>query len=192
MTTDEIVYLMIGSMAIITCSMMFIILYISRLEINNSRRQLNLDLIIHYSHRFHKMTQVFEKYQIRSSHDALKLSLHSEEIRKTILDLSSEISKNCAHNEFKFIKSASLRESMVLKSKELIEVYQEWIEHIKIIEAYKRTMDESNEDHLFHIRSLWDTYLFKYDLMINIIMALQNYLTNDSVEDILSIKQKLS
>ncbi|MBI9015253.1 MAG: hypothetical protein JEZ08_23670 [Clostridiales bacterium] len=193
MATDQIVYLMIGSLSIITCLFMFLILLISRFEIKNSQRQLSMDLILHYNHCFHKMYLAFEKYQIRESSKAIDLYLSYEPKFKTsVRELSSEITKNCVHNKYVFITSHKLKEQMILCSKELVEVFQTWTENLKKIEEFGHLIksDKIEDEEYFDV--LWDTHLIKYDMMIRLVSELQTNLTNDSVEDILRIKRKLS
>lgn len=193
MTTDQIVYLMIGSLSIITCLFMFLILFISRFEIKNSQRQLSMDLILHYNHCFHKMYQTFEKYQIRESSNAMDLYLNYEpKFRASVRELSSEITKNCVHNKYVFITSQKLKEQMILSSKELVEVFQEWTDNLKKLEEVGHLIKSNSIEDEDYFDVLWDTYLIKYDMMIRLVTELQINLTNDSVEDILRIKRKLS
>lgn len=191
MTTNQIVYLMIGSLSIITCLFMFLILFISRFEIKNSQRQLSMDLILHYNHSFHKMYQTFEKYKIRESSNAMDLYLsYKPKFKASVQELSSEITKNCVHNKYAFIISQKLKEKMILSSKELVEVFQEWTDNLKKLEEVGQLIKSNSIEDEDYFCILWDTYLIKYDMMSHLVTELQINLTNDSVEDILRIKMK--
>ena len=139
------------------------------------------------------MYMIFDKYQIRESTKARELYLSYEpKFRMSVRELSSEITKNCVHNKFAFLTSQTLREQMVLQSKELIEVFQEWTDNLKKLEEVGSLMKTDAIEDVDYFDVLWDTYLIKYDTMIRLVTELQISLTNDSVEDILRIKRKLS
>lgn len=189
MTTNQIVYLMIGSLSVITCLFMFMILFIGRLEMNNSKRKLNMDLILMYSHRFYKMYGVFNRYKIEYSENLFEMYYNNEKkFKESRLELAPHIHKNCMHNKYVFIDNLELRSKLKTHSTELSEVYQEWLDNLIKLENVVKIMKIKGLEDKTYFASLMQTHLAKYEKMVYLVKNLKNNLTNESLEAILRIK----
>lgn len=181
MTTGQVVNTMILLMTGLTVFMMMMILWISRLETRNSRKNLSMRLILHYDVKFHNMLMVMEKYQVKEHLTALELydKYHSD-FNDIIMELSEHFSHCCANNDFVFVSkklSVQLRE----KSKNLIDSFQDYTDIIRRMDkAFEVKLDDE------YFESLWEEYFLKYDKMKAIVIDMKQILNNDSILEVLN------
>jgi hypothetical protein len=185
MTTDQIVYMMIALLSFVTFMMMLMILMISRLEINNSKRHLSLEMIMYYNVRFHTMLTVLESYQIKETSNGTDLyQKYQRTFQSAVRELSAEISSNCVDNDFVFA-SNKMSENLKYKSKQLIAVFQDWTDSLKMMDqAFELNHREKLEDESY-LDNLWENYNLKYDKMITLVIEMKSLINNDSILEVI-------
>lgn len=185
MTTGQVVNTMILLMAGLTVFMMIMILWISRLEVRNSRNNLSMKLILHYDAKFHNMLMVMEKYQIKEHLTAVQLyNRYHSDFNGIIMELSDHFSNYCANNDFVFVSkklSVQLREH----SKLLIDTFQDFTDIvIRMDKAFEIRRQQDIDEAYFE--SLWEDYFLKYDKMKAILIDMKHVLNNDSILEVLN------
>jgi hypothetical protein len=182
MTTDQIVYSMIAMLLLVTFMMMLMILLISRVEIGNSKRHLNLKMIMHYNVRFHNMLTVLESYQIKETSGNIEIyNKHRSLFQHAVKDLSTEISSNCVENDYVFA-SKQIREDLKYKSKQLVSDFQDWTDSLYMMDQAYELEDEQDESYL---ENLWENYFLKYDRMITLVIEIKSLVNNNSVLEVI-------
>jgi len=135
------------------------------------------------------MYEVFNRYQITHSESIFEMYYnHEKSFKESRQALASQINENCLHNKYKFIENTQLRSKLTVHTRELIEVYQDWLENLRKLEDIGEMMKVNGIDDKDYFKSLWDTHLAKYKTMMYLVKNIRNCLTNDSLEDILRIK----
>lgn len=185
MTTGQVVNMVIGLMAGMTVFMMIMILWISHIEIRNSRKQLSMKLILHYDAKFHSMLMVMERYQIKEHLTAVELyHKYHGDFNHMIMELSDNFSNYCVNNAFVFVPksvSTKLRE----QAKILIETFQDFTDIVKRLDkAFEVIRHQEGEDE--YLESLWEDYFLKYDKMKTSLIEMKHLLNNDSVMEVLN------
>jgi len=176
LSNDQMIYIAIAWLVCTTFLFMFLVVYISRLEIRNSQRQLNLKLAMHHAHLFHRMRIAFDKYKLR---DLTLEAYHKEHMKlnEGIQILSNELSLNCENNQFLFIRKNHLRSQLTLSAKELIEMFQQWTQQIRAIDEL------SPNDQRAH--DLLERQHNKYQAMIETVIEMYSLLSNDTYLDVI-------
>lgn len=196
MSTENIVYLAIGWLSILTALFMFMILYIHHVEIKNSRKMLNMKLVMHYNHRFHRMRIAVEKYHLFKHDDPQTVEemiqlfdQNHRVLHESVKTLSDEVTLNCVNNQFLFIHSTTLRFTLTLKAKEVIDIYQEWVD---LLRHFDNCIHEDNqsETHMSdeEMKELWESFNLRYLKLIDHVIEMCALLTNESVMDVLNKK----
>ncbi|MBN2796040.1 MAG: hypothetical protein JXR88_11585 [Clostridia bacterium] len=181
---NQVVFPVLGWLSIVVVLMMMMILWITKVEIKNSRYQVVSQLILHYNHRFHRMRIAFEKHNIfnkMNDHRENSLSYfkrHNALMHDAIPILSNEISQNCMNNQFLFIEKADLRDRLTYDCKEMISDFHH------VVYLYKQLEEQSKADHLNDFKEQWEVLTQKYDAVIERIIEVQKMLSNDVYLDI--------
>lgn len=179
MMIENVVLFIIGWLILTTFLFLFLVLRINYVEVKTSKNKLALKLAMHYSHNFHRLRVVFEKYTF---HDLCKIEdlegcnelyrNNRYKIMDSIRIISDAISLNCVDNQFVFVKNVLTREKLTMISKELIEGFQEWTGIINAI-------DDSASVEKF------EQYRLKYDRMILLVIEMHSIIVNEVYSEIL-------
>lgn len=186
MDIENVVYLAVAWLTIIAFVFMLLILNIHRVELRNSKRQLNLKMSMHYHLMFHRMRIAFEqqnmfsKYKVNNPEDIVEvLNKNGRAFHEGMLDLSYEISRNCDKNEFLFVTDEKLRKTLILKSNLLITNYGKWTYSYRQLES-----DVNQEKMNKYCIDTWDDLTMRYNHMIAVVIDIHNLLTNETYFDI--------
>lgn len=189
MTIEEMVVLAIGWLSVVVILFMLLILFISKIEVKNSKKALNLKLAMHYNHRFHRMRVAFEKNNIfidnpKTPEGAGQLfRKHSRLIQDSIPVLSNEIMQCCVQNQFIFIENKDLKSSLILNSKDIVDRYQRLVHAFKAFEEF--VFQETKEEHL--VLEYWESLSIQYDTIIHKIIDAHQCISTDGYLDIIKL-----
>lgn len=176
---DQVIYPALGWLSLVVVLTMIMILWITKVEIKNSRYQVVSQLILHYNHRFHRMRVAFEKHNIfhrmnEEKDDQLKyFKAHNALMHDAIPVLSNEISQNCMNNQFTFIENSELRDRLTFDCKEMIAEFH------NVVYLYKQLEEQAKHHKLNDFKEQWEVLTQKYDGVIDRIVEVQKILNND-------------
>lgn len=160
---------------------MFMILYITKVEIENSKGDLTLKLIMHYSHLYFRMRMTFERdnvfNKVPETADEIKglYKKHRRAFYENKPRLTSEIRQSCEGTHFLFIEDQTLRASLRMQSQAIL------IDYRLILQKYQYF-----DEHIFKIENdaeifeLWDDMADRYQGIIDKIQANYELLSNDA------------
>jgi hypothetical protein len=181
MSIEQIAYGTVVWFTLIAVLFMGMILYIGRVEINNSKRKLNLKLVMHYIHRFQRMKAVFDsqrlfKENIDCKDLVEKYKKNNRFLHEKLFILSEMIGQNCVQNQFIFIKNKKLKSDLILQAKDLTEKYQAFRSELHIFEE---DLFESEETKRF------ENLQHQYGLMLHILDDMLHKLNNEVLIDVI-------
>jgi len=184
MSTDQIVYLVLATLGLITFLMMLMIVMINRIEIKTSKRELNMKMILFYQSKFNQMLRTLDTYEIKETMmpEALYKRYHGT-FDIAIKALSSDIKAYCLHNDFVFLDGL-VREQVRYKSKVLVDSLSDWIYNIeKMEEAFDKYNHQVIEDSSY-LENLWSNYFITYDKMVSTLIKMNKLMNNDALIEV--------
>lgn len=184
MSTDQVVHLLIGCLSVVTLLMMALIVMISRLEVKNSKRHLNMKLMVYYNVKFHNMLKLLERYEIKEHLSVDDLyEKYQDRFAYKIKHIRDEISEHCVDNRFVFV-SDELARDLKEKSNDLVATFQEWVDTIRLLDqAFEIKSEPALEND--YVEELWHSYFLKYDRMKRLTIDMKSIINNDGMLEVI-------